>query len=446
MSADSPSEPPPEPGRLSLPPSLVPPSDQEPEIEAPKLPTRKQRYRKPDETGGDPDEAALQSALQAVRQRPHTVGNASPARPTVNRFVPSAANSGASADAHGSLPGGGSRATEAEPVLPKFRPWTFAETTSGWERNRGLWIRGSLYSAAGLLLVLVAFLVGRDQSPRSAPAPVNKASATAGQWQPGYTDRLAKALAADHAGDLTTALRLIDELSKDLPSSPALAAYRETLNTRLGSFFDAEASLVRWLDSNTAPDVSATINAARGFNFVRKRQFDSAPDCFAAVALADPFDATNLLHWGETLRRNGNLEEAVAKFQDALSRLPVTTAPSVEAQREYIAYEQRLTQIEEGRQAELQPELDQYLGAPAPSGYWLMTAAAVALEKRDMPGAADALKKAQVVFPPDQFRTLLADYFFHSFASRPELKVFPMTSTPEQLQARQLSMDYFIDP
>ena len=194
------------------------------------------------------------------------------------------------------------------------------------------------------------------------------------------------------------------------------------------------------------PEVAATFNTARGFNFARRREFDRAITCYAAVAQVNPFDTANLLHWGETLRRKGSLAEAADKFQEALARLPATASPYAHAQREYIAYERRLSQVENGRGADLALELGKGLATPAPSGYWLLTAAAVALQKGDMPAAVSALKKAQATFPPEQLGGLLSDYFFHSFAYHPETIAFLVPSTPRQSQARRLSMDDFVDP
>ena len=129
-----------------------------------------------------------------------------------------------------------------------------------------------------------------------------------------------------------------------------------------------------------------------------------------------------------------------------MARLPATAAPHLEAQRENIAYERRLGQIENGRGADLQTEVDRHLHTPATSGYWLMTAAAIALQKTDMPTAVGVLTKARAVFTPGLFDTLVSDYFFRSFAYRPEMNAFAVASPSNRPQARRASMDYFLDP
>ncbi len=231
-----------------------------------------------------------------------------------------------------------------------------------------------------------------------------------------------------------------------MKQSPALQAYRATLDTRLGHTDQAEIALSQLLGPHTPPDVSAMVNAARAFNYARRREFDHALPCFAAVARVDPFDVANLLHWAETLRRKGDLPDAIDMFREASARLPATASPYVEAQREYIAYERRLSQIESGHEADLQTELDQGLHARAPSGYWLMTAAAIALQRTDLPTAVDALTKARAVFPPGQFDALVSDYFFRSYAYHTEMNAFAVAATSDRPQIRRSSMDYFLDP
>ena len=75
-----------------------------------------------------------------------------------------------------------------------------------------------------------------------------------------------------------------------------------------------------------------------------------------------------------------------------------------------------------------------------------MTAAAVALQKADMPVAVDALTRARATFAPEQFDALVSDYFFRSFAYRPEMNAFAVTAASNRPPARRSSMDYFLDP
>ncbi len=434
-------------------PTFTPPTDPEdPNAETPKFPKQKRRHRKPedeedDDDLGEEDEAALllTSVMKRLLRRKKSDGKLRPERGTINRFPPPRAEVASAA-----VPTDGDGRTSdaaASAVLPKFRPRVIGEPLEAGEDDPHLRRRGFLYFAFAMGLALVAFFAGRfSASPAAAVALPARETAPPPLWQSAFSEPLEKALAADHVGDVATALQLTDTLADAVKQSPALQAYRATLNTRLGHTDQAETDLSRLLGPHTPPDVSYMVNAARAFNYARRREFDHALPCYAAVARVNPFDVANLLHWAEALRRKGDLNDAIDMFHEALTRLPATASPYVEAQREYINYERRLSQIENGHEADVRSELDQHLHAPDPSGYWLMTAAAIALQKTDMPGAVDALNKARTVFPPGQFDALIGDYFFRSFAYRPEMNAFAVAASANLPQARRSSMDYFLDP
>lgn len=417
-----------------------------------RFPRQKKRHRKVeggegDETLAEEDEIALlSSALELARaRRKQSAESPRPASPTVNRFVPVTETAPAPASDAASP----AAATDAKSnvALSKFKAGPTDRRPRTGLREGHRWGRIALCVAVAAGCAAAGWLVGRNASghrdPISRTAPEVAAAAV---WLPAHLERLRQARAAERAGDLRTALRLTTELAKSVDLGPQLAAYRATLTTRLSYLNDAEADITMRLRPNISPDASAALNTARAFNFVRWRRFNLAIDAFAAVAQADPGDAFNLLQWAETLRRKGNFPEAIDKFQEAFSRIDPAASPYAEPQREYIAYARRLSLVENGRETELQPELGQRLAAPAPSGYWLLTGAAAALQKGDLPAAVDILEKARAVLSPDHFRVLLDDYFFRSFAHHPEITPFLSPSTPEQQQARLLSMDYFVDP
>ena len=468
MSADFSADTPPEP---AAPASAPPDIKAEPTADAPTFPAQKRRHRKPEDTDDDElvdeDDAdlLLRAMLKSVLRRKRRREPEDAPRAAINRFPPHAdvavpdvaaprgTPDGPAAAGVRSRPGEdgipGPEATVSG-ALPKFKPRTLADSadpTLTWGENRGAPIRRFVAFFAVVALVLVAYLLGRNGAiGTNENADEASPDGPRTRWHAADSDVWAQALAADRAGDPDTALRLTDDLARHVKLPPTMRAYRATLNTRLEHVNKVEADLTPLLDPDTPPDVSATINAARAFNFVRCKRLDLAIGCFAAVAVADPSDVSNLLHWGETLRHQGNLAEATAKFQEALALLPITSSPYAEAQREYVAYEQRLSQVEAGREADLKPELDRRSNLPATSGYWLLTAAAVSLQKGDVPSAIAALQKARAAFSPEQFSVLLRDYFFRSFAYHPEMNAFLAPISPTQRRANRLSMDYFVDP
>lgn len=415
---------------------------------------QKKRYRRiegaeEEETTAEEDEIALlSSALELARaRRKQSVEAPRLVLPTVNRFVPVSESSAAPVDIAPPEPAAMTGDAKSNVALSKFKA---SPTEMQWRtgaRKSPLALRLALAVGAAAVCAAVGFMVGRHASAPGALA-FGKApeAAPASPWLPQYSEILRQARAAERAGDLRGAMRLVSELNKNVEFGAGLCAYRGSLSTRLGYYNDADADISRMLDPNVRPDDAVILNTARAFNYVRWRRFPLAADTFSIVAQADPTNVFNLLQWAETLRRKGNLPEAVEKFQEAFSRVDLAATPYAEPQREYIAYARRLSLAESGREAELQPELDQRLAAPAPSGYWLLTKAAVCLQKQDMPGAVDALQKARAVLAPEHFRALLSDYYFRSFSPRPEIVPFLTTFTPEQQQARVWSMDYFVDP
>ncbi len=331
-------------------------------------------------------------------------------------------------------------------AFPKFEPRSYEpEPNTGWgQRTGSTWGRGVLYFAFSAGIALAAFLAGRNEGHhgdvgKTAPAALPPT------WTPTFMDPLDRALTAERDGDLTVARRIADELLKSMKPNAVLDAYSATIDTRLGRLNDVEAALSRKLGPNLPPDTAAALYAAQAFNYTRRREFERASDCFREVAKVRPFDATNLLLWGEAQRRQGQLTDALDRFQQALLRLPVE-APNAAPEREYVAFKRRLSLVELGRDAEFKAELDQRLNDPAPSGYWLLTGAAVALQKKDMPTAVDLLKKAQGAVAPTQFTALMEDYFFRAFAYQPEMIAFLGASTSDESQKRQMGREYFIDP
>ena len=469
MSADSTPPPPPEP---------VPPTPEELPSEARAI---KRRYKKPEASeagasGGDPEgeiiilSSLLQNLLERKQGTQAPVPEGEP-RAKVNRFVSrgSAATTtteAATSPAEPSDPGLPREETAAAPTpapsrkdnstteamasiaFPKFEPRPYAAEPSGWERSGSTWGRGILYFAFAALLALGAFLVGRGDARRTDAAALNSRNEVGltDLWSPAYTDALDKALAADHGGDLPAALRMASDLAKNMKPNPVLQAYRATLNTRLGHTNDVEADLSRLLNPTTAPADAAVLNEAQGFNYTRRRDFDHAIDCFAAIALVRPLDTGNLLHLAEAYRRKGRLADAADTFRLAILRLAPGTLPESEARREYLSYEQRLTLVENGRDGDFKEDLAAHLTTPSPAPEWLLTAAAVALQKGDMSAAVDALKKAQAVLPPARFDARMSDYFFRSFAYHPEMNAFLSIPTPDQQNLRQQGMDFYIDP
>ncbi len=466
MSADS--EPPaaPEPKPPAPEDANLPAAE---EGNAPEYLPQKRRHRKVEPatelelTEGEDDEILiLGTLLQRLLARKQAESVEPESRTRINRFVQkntvplgtpsasadtSAQEAGPAAAASASTDTGRAATPALPGALPKLTPRLTAppDDTYWTAPSRGRSVLFFVFSAG---LAIAAFLVGRGAAPHpeaSQHTTATAASAPPPRWNATLLGKLDQVLATDQTGDLKKAKDEALDLKKQLGSSLELDVYLGSLTTRLGHTNDAEADLSRLLEPYMQPLPAAAVNEGMGFTYSRRRDFKRAAEAFADASRIDPFNPDNYYRWGEVLRRQGRLQDAIDKFRQALQRLP-EGAPESESQRECAGLKMRLAQIELGRDADVKPDLDAHLREPAPGGYWLLTAAAFALQHNDIPGATDALQKARAALPAGQYSALLDDYYFHTYALKPELTALLSPATPETKQQRTASMVYFIDP
>ena len=424
------------------------------------LPKVKRRHRK-SESGAEERETSDREILvlcsllltNLLDKRAAVVETPVEARAKVNRFP---AKSGVPA-AQSNAPLDVAPAASA-PTGPQIRlkPRTAkgAAAKGHWQQQNSLWERSLGYLLAALIVAAFVYFVGRKLLRTSVFSHAVTSSQTVGpvakptvSWSPALMSQLDAMLSADQSGDLKNARQLAIALRAQMPDSPALDLYFSTLQVRTGDYTKSEESVFRMLNAYTPPLLAAAINENLGFIYTRKRDLPLAIAAFADAAAADPFNAVHFYHWGEALRRKGQLKEAADRFTEAQLRLPVGV-PGTESQRNEAEYKLNLTQIEMGQNDEdVKAAINDHLKNPVPSGYWLLTAAAYAMQHDDMATAADDLQKARRLFSPEIYTALASDYFLHSFAGHDEvssyLNVGPAASRAQQLQPR---MGYFIDP
>ena len=350
----------------------------------------------------------------------------------------------ASAPSTAAAPAGPTISDPSPPPLPP--PVTFRPAPIREPAFRLGWLWSSLIGVLALLaltyLTVVYFRSATMEGgagTKLAPAPVTVA------WNDAMLSQLDQALAADPAGDLKGARRIASSLVKpDGSAPPGLVVYLASINVRLARSYDVEADLMRAI-SGATPEAAARFNEALAFSFSRSRDFDKAADFFKVASRLDPFSAPLFYHWGEALRHLGRFQEAADVFRQALDRIP-TGQPEAESLRDCINLKQRLTLIEQAREGEFQDKLTSQLAVPQPSGYWLLTAAAVALQHKNLPDAAGFLGRARDALGAVTFDEFLNDYFFRADADRKELADF-FPSDPAARGAGLLpTMAYTVEP
>ncbi len=461
MSADS--EPPSSPEPIPPTPEPVTPAAED--NNAPEFLPQKRRYKKSEPAaefdfseGADDEILILGTLLQRLLARKQSESS-EPDNSRVKRFVqrnvppiasvPSDPVGTSDSEAPAAVsPETGAAAAPMSRPFPKLMPRL--DTPTGEPRyappSRG---RGILYFLFCAGLAIAAFLVGRSAAKPDANARVAAAAAAAAtpapHWNATLSGKLDQILAADQNGNLQSAKDQALDLKKQIGSSLELDLYIGSLTTRLGHTNDAEADLSRLLEPYMQPLQAAAVNEGMAFTYSRRRDFKRAAEAFADASRINPFTPENFYRWGEVLRRQGRFQDAADKFRQTLQRLPEDEAET-ESQRECAAFKMRLALIELGRDAEVKPNIDNHLRQPSPGGYWLLTAAAFALQHGDFPGAVDALQKARDALPSVQYAALTDDYFFHGFAERPELSHVLSIPSAKAKQETKAKMIYFVDP
>ncbi len=385
------------------------------------------------EQGTTVPEPAASPQKPAKYHRLSKTGSGNPAVPAETGPAPSETNPSTSA---APMP------APAAPTPPAvvFRPAPVLDPDVEHRRLRG-WKTLALLSLLTLAgLASYVFWFGRPTADKSTTIAKSVLPVA---WTDASLRQLDRALAADQAGDLKEAQRLASAItSPNAVPPPGLTIYLAGLSTRLERRYDAEADLLR-LAKDASPKEAAAINEGLGFNFMRARDFEKAADTYKNAVGQDPFSASLLYEEGEVARHLGHFADAETSFRRALDRVP-TGQPEFASLRECIGLKERLCAVEQGHEGEFRTEMDEQLRSPSPSGYWLLTAAAVALQHQDLPAAAGFLGRARGTLGTEQFNALLNDYLFRTQADRKELaEFFPDAAHRAKLQA---TMTHTVEP
>ena len=295
---------------------------------------------------------------------------------------------------------------------------------------------------------LAFFLGWQSNNPPAARHPaVPAAPPVIPAWSEAEVTQLDQVFALAHGGNPQGAYAEATRLDRQLDHRTSLEAYAALLEVQTGALNNAEADLIRKADVTGRPArETVAVQDDLGFIFARRRDFKSASGAFAAAAAADPFDPRTFYYWGESLRRTGQLAEAVARFREALMRLPVNQ-PESDSLSQCAAFRMRLSQIEMGDDNEVKTALDAQLRRPVPSVYWLLTAVAYDLQHGDATAALAVLQRIGVVAQPELVNALLNDYFLRSFATHnKEVAAYFPELTAERRQQLEAGMACFIDP
>lgn len=345
-----------------------------------------------------------------------------------------------------SLPPGDAEDAPVEPPRAAPAPvrWRGAMMPVASHRRRlKLVIVGSQILAFTLLLIGIAlgWLIFSDQDPsrsqtvvRPDTPPVERRNTTDPYSNMGASDHAIQAadaaLKAERAGDLALAAQLYEEIRKQQITLPGLSYQTGLLAARLGDPTQADLVLNRAVQEGEAVAaayyVRATWAGSRG-------DYATAGRSFQAAARGEPFSARSFFYWAECLRRNGQPTSALGRFEQALNR------PSTEAEAAYIRFKRDLAMVEIGNDQQFQLDLAAKLRRPDASGESVLLAAANDLTQGAYTAAADHLRRAALLLPPDEYAVRVADYLFQSQTRHKEVAALlavikPPAPLPETLK------------
>ncbi len=157
-----------------------------------------------------------------------------------------------------------------------------------------------------------------------------------------------------------------------------------------------------------------------------RKNYPAAATCFEKAVAIDPTQPEYYFFWGESLRDEGKLLDATAKFRSALLRNQYETATGLYRAKLWLCAIEAGAQTSDGVSA----QIDAALAEPHPSMEALVAASARDLTKGDLRAAAAHLSAASQRADPIVFRYILSDPFFATALAKPEFAEFTQSATP----------------
>jgi hypothetical protein len=236
-------------------------------------------------------------------------------------------------------------------------------------------------------------------------------------WGSADRRKLETILAAESLHQPREMHELIDQLRATRPHLAGLPVLEARAAVALRSFADADVGLVHAAQEPFAD--RAEIFAVRAANYANQRHLDEMRSSLSGAISIDPTRVEFFFQRAEADRRQGRTQESLQGYDRARALARPGRIPS----RETIEFHRRLLLIESGREAELDAQAYQAAFAqPAPPADWLLTAAAVALQRKDVETGARWLRAARAAMPWNDYVGRMDDYFFRNHADEPGMK------------------------
>jgi len=264
-----------------------------------------------------------------------------------------------------------------------------------------------------LLAAAAAWWFLREQ-PAEIPVATEE-SAPSGDTSarnPAALDALAEGMQLQARADYTGALEAYDRALALDPALRGVTYQRGVARFQLGEHTAAVELLGR---SIAAGEEAAAAHLLLGVIAAKEKDYDTAEAEFARVLELTPEEAQAHYNLGEMRRAQGRPAEAVDHYRQAVRANP---------QEPLFAFKLRLARVEAGAGAAVEAETREQLALEAPTGDWLMTAAAINLQRNETAEAAKMLGYAAAAMQPQMFFAMLQDPAFATHAEEAEIRPF----------------------
>lgn len=256
------------------------------------------------------------------------------------------------------------------------------------------------------------------------PLPPDSVAARANAPEPATARALVlvdQGLTAEKAREIDKAARLYEQAYNEDARVPGAAYRLAEIAMRRGDF--SRATL--WVNRALAVgENTAACFGLRGVLAVRGGNLRAGISSLTAATNAEPLNSRWYFFLAQMLRRGGRLQEAEQRIVQAIAR---AEEPQ---QEEYFNFILRLTRIELGQGVKFLPELQTKLNVPNPQADWLLTGAALELQRGRLAEAATLMGRAFQNQSRIYAASRLDDVYFRNFETTKELSPFYATYLP----------------
>ncbi len=227
-------------------------------------------------------------------------------------------------------------------------------------------------------------------------------------------DALDAAYAARHAHQFTQAEQLFAALGQQHPhwDTMGIEVARTLLHQR--NYLGARAAINAAADNGPA---SAEASLYTGVAYNGEKSYTEAEASFARAAALDPTQPDCYFLWGECLRAQGKLMDAMSKFRSALLRNEDETGAGLYRVKLWLCAIEANQETTDGTNA----EIDAALAQPRPPMEALFAAAARDLKRSDVKAAAAHLRSARERADATVFLLVMSDPLFKDARLKTEM-------------------------